>query len=172
MNYITTPDQFIGEISVSTNSCNSEKLQYYIEQHEPTILLHILGGKFYHLLQEESGSSLTGDWDILVNGGLYSYEDYELPFKGLKVITAKLIYFYIQRDLAIQATANGGIKIKTEAGLVDTTEGKAVYNWNDAVNIIGLPRCGKNTTEGSLYHFIQNSEFKEYCLKSYGLCWL
>jgi hypothetical protein len=172
MIYITTPSQFIGELNVVQNSCNDELLQYYIEQNETELLVHILGAKFYSKLQTELLSlPLTGEWKTLVNGGEYSANGYPHYFKGLKEITARLIYLYIQKDQAIYTTANGGLKVNAEAGQSTSVDGKVCANWNKAVSLIGVPTCSMPIRSGTLKHFLESSELEDYCLKTYKRLW-
>lgn len=174
MEYITTQDLFVGELNtiLDQNCAVDETLQYFIELYEPKIIKEILGQKFFNLLQTELAGSLSGDWDILVNGGNFTDSSGVVhQFKGLKYITASFIFYWYHRNNHYNAAQTGGSFPLREGGVVKSMSFKQMSVWNSATELI-------KSSDDSLKCFLDNSSLEDYCVNLYeggkikGLQWL
>lgn len=153
---ITQQSQFVQELNVVRDNLSGAdvRLAYFIGLYEPKILRAILGVEFYNQLVLEN--PLTGDWQILVNGGDFVSNGVTYHFEGLKEILPRLIYFHVVNDAMTQPNRNGGQQIRSETAMFVSMGDKQRKNWNDAYDIIYKMRL-----------FIEQSELEGYILGTY-----
>lgn len=163
MEYITTQDLFVGELNTILNTeCSvDEVMDLFIKDYEPKILKKILGQEFFNALQTELGSGLSGEWDVLVNGGDFTIDGVTHQFAGLKHITAGFIFYWYHRNNAYNVADTGASAPLRDGGVVKSMAFKQRSAWNKSVEL---------TSEGcdSLWSFLDNSSLDNYEKNNYG----
>jgi len=166
---ITTQSQFTDELNVIVDKdCAIDKrLKYFIDKYEPLILKKILGQEFYNALQVQLAGTLSGEWAVLVNGGDYTIDGVTYQFKGLKWITAPIIYYWYHRDNAYEVANTRATSPKRE-GFDSVSMGfKMRQAYNEAYDITSELHCflDNTTTLPTTY------EKNYYGAKINGLQW-
>jgi hypothetical protein len=174
---ITTQNQFVGELNIilQENCGVDNTLKYFIDKYEPEILRKVVGQKFYNdILAALEVEPLDAEFDKLINGGSFDIDGVAYHFRGLKWITAGIIYYWYHRNNAYNTAQTGGTKPTYTSGLESVSMGfKMRQAFNEAIDLIDDGKCNTPT----LKNFLENSDFENYevCLyenKIMGLQWL
>jgi hypothetical protein len=173
---ITLQNQFKGELNIILQeNCGVDlTLKYFIDKYEPEIIRKVVGQKFYNeILAALAIIPLDAEFNKLINGGSFTIDGVAYHFRGLKWITAGIIYYWYQRNNVYNVAQTGGTK-PTYSGLEPVSMGfKMRQAFNEAIDLIDDGRCDTPT----LKNFLENSDFENYevCLydkKIMGLQWL
>lgn len=129
---ILTLADFIGEYEIAINDQNRAKVEAIIAQREPKILRGLLGIEDYNaligsdLVLTTGGTIATAEQTYIYNP--FVWENY-YESEGLKVMLAKLIYFYINKDAYVNNSVLGDRNAVSEVSLgINSTKSIILYN--------------------------------------------
>ncbi len=90
--------------------CNDNDFNAYIEEAQEFDLLPLLGEELYNALLSNVN---TPSWDILINGGVYSFEKKEYRHSGIKKVLSYFTYARYILKSNIQDSSFGFVQKKT-----------------------------------------------------------
>jgi hypothetical protein len=137
MTEIITASDFVNRFEIATSVSETAKISTYITRYQPTYLRKCLGVELYDLF-DAGVEDEDPIYEALLNPFAYQRNDGQIvESRGIADALLGIIYFYYSRDKGVQATINGGVKMKNTLSDRASVLRKGLYDrYNEGITTL------------------------------------
>lgn len=168
MAYLIDSTSFKGELEIpnldEANSKSLTELNRLIDEKCRLLMIDVLGSENYEDLGGLLVAGLLPDsapdkWKLLVNGGVYTTDDVQHTWFGIKSMLAWYVYAQYVRDNVSYLSGVGEVRAEAKnAANVNSTQ-RYVYAWNKFVELYQGNVCSLNWQYPHIYHVSGNYNY-------------